>query len=337
MSEQEDLFRQRKREAARRYRETHPGRANEASKQWAKTHPDKNREKAVQWRKKNPQGAKEASARWRNAHPAERKERAAKWARENPEKKKEINARWVEKNLTQVKATKRARHLKRFYNLTQQEYDVKLIAQKGLCAICRVPCEKLLGVDHDHATKKARGLLCDLCNRGLGMFKESPQVLRRALNYLAAWNHEERAEWPRVMLDIATAAASRSRDSSTQVGAVVCSEGWRILSTGYNGPPAGSPNSLPMAGPEKHNWVIHAEINAISQAVATLGNNDLTGCRLFSTHRPCGNCLRLASHHGIKELSYGLDELSEEQTAVAQSVALTLGLRVTPEGEVPLT
>jgi hypothetical protein len=42
-----------------------------------------------------------------------------------------------------------------------------------------------LCVDHDHTTGKLRGLLCNRCNRCLGLFKESPVVLRTALCYLS--------------------------------------------------------------------------------------------------------------------------------------------------------
>lgn len=50
--------------------------------------------------------------------------------------------------------------------LTVVEYDKKLKAQDGKCAICRKPPKlKRLCVDHNHKTKKVRGLLCTYCNR----------------------------------------------------------------------------------------------------------------------------------------------------------------------------
>jgi len=63
---------------------------------------------------------------------------------------------------------RRATALAGRYGLTIGEYDALLKRQKGRCAICRRPPKKRrLYVDHDHATKKIRGLLCASCNSSL--------------------------------------------------------------------------------------------------------------------------------------------------------------------------
>jgi hypothetical protein len=54
--------------------------------------------------------------------------------------------------------------------------------QEGLCAICRKkPAEQ---VDHEHATRIVRGVLCDGCNGGLGAFREREDLLLQAIEYL---------------------------------------------------------------------------------------------------------------------------------------------------------
>lgn len=57
--------------------------------------------------------------------------------------------------------------------------------QQGCCACCRrnFDGQKII-VDHDHETGKIRGLLCDQCNRGIGLLQESILVLNNAANYL---------------------------------------------------------------------------------------------------------------------------------------------------------
>jgi hypothetical protein len=63
-----------------------------------------------------------------------------------------------------------------------------LAAQGGGCAICgRAPSTKIsLHIDHDHETGRIRGLLCFVCNNGLGQFQEDPAVLRKAAAYVEA-------------------------------------------------------------------------------------------------------------------------------------------------------
>jgi hypothetical protein len=80
----------------------------------------------------------------------------------------------------------RKQHLKR-YNLTPDEYQVLLVKQNGVCAICRRPPwgkRNVLMVDHDHETGKVRGLLCSTCNVGLGALHDDAELLRVAIAYL---------------------------------------------------------------------------------------------------------------------------------------------------------
>lgn len=78
--------------------------------------------------------------------------------------------------------------LQRNYGITLEQYDSMLIAQGGHCAICPATEPggrfKYFCVDHNHTTSKVRGLLCNNCNRAIGLLKDSPVLLRAAAIYL---------------------------------------------------------------------------------------------------------------------------------------------------------
>lgn len=76
----------------------------------------------------------------------------------------------------------RRRHL---FGLTPEDVKALIAAQDGCCAICRTPLpfEKFC-VDHCHTTGKIRGMLCNGCNVGLGMFRDRPELLSKAISYL---------------------------------------------------------------------------------------------------------------------------------------------------------
>lgn len=90
------------------------------------------------------------------------------------------------------RADRNARYL-RTYGITADHYDLLHEKQQGVCAICGLPETamqgdrvKLLAVDHCHDTGEVRGLLCVDCNRGVGIFGDSPVRLRAAAAYLEA-------------------------------------------------------------------------------------------------------------------------------------------------------
>lgn len=81
----------------------------------------------------------------------------------------------------------RNRWVFRKYGLTGEQYDQMLADQGQRCALCHDENNgRTWHVDHCHASNRVRGLLCDLCNRGLGHFRDDPAVLRRAAEYLEA-------------------------------------------------------------------------------------------------------------------------------------------------------
>lgn len=68
------------------------------------------------------------------------------------------------------------------YNLTQEQYDFLLVTQEHMCSICK-NVEPTV-IDHNHQTGEVRGLLCNACNTGIGLLKDDPLVLDRAIHYL---------------------------------------------------------------------------------------------------------------------------------------------------------
>jgi|SRR3972149_3232746 len=80
----------------------------------------------------------------------------------------------------------RRRSLKKNYGLTVEEYDLLLVKQDNVCAICRKVCRthSFLSIDHCHTTGKIRGLLCNDCNRGIGLLKDNVENIKRSLEYL---------------------------------------------------------------------------------------------------------------------------------------------------------
>lgn len=90
----------------------------------------------------------------------------------------------------------REHSLKKSFGLTLRDYEDMLIAQRGCCAICnrrermkRKGKDVALAVDHCHATGDIRGLLCTMCNKGLGQFEDNIESLQNAIAYLA--KHKE--------------------------------------------------------------------------------------------------------------------------------------------------
>lgn len=77
-------------------------------------------------------------------------------------------------------------HLKTTYGITLDEYNEMLTAQNGVCAICEEEQQgsRPLFVDHCHASTRVRGLLCHSCNLGLGAFRDRPELLDAAKEYL---------------------------------------------------------------------------------------------------------------------------------------------------------
>jgi len=68
-----------------------------------------------------------------------------------------------------------------------KHFDILYQNQQGCCNICRRHQSELktaLCVDHDHKTNLVRGLLCQACNKGIGLFNDDTNLCARAADYL---------------------------------------------------------------------------------------------------------------------------------------------------------
>jgi hypothetical protein len=97
------------------------------------------------------------------------RERRNRWSKENPE----YMYNW---------------HLQKTYGLSLEDYNKRKEEQQNCCAICKVEIFSRLFVDHCHKSGKVRKLLCSQCNSGLGMFKDNPELLVAAADYIKEHN-----------------------------------------------------------------------------------------------------------------------------------------------------
>lgn len=113
---------------------------------------------------------READRRYRDRDPERAREKGRRWKAAHPDKVRE--------------ATRLAKY--RRYGLTEFSFHSLLSSQGYRCAICIEPFDGVTvpHIDHNHATGRVRGLLCNHCNTAIGKFRDSPERLMAAINYL---------------------------------------------------------------------------------------------------------------------------------------------------------
>ncbi|RME80683.1 MAG: dCMP deaminase [Caldilineae bacterium] len=116
-----------------------------------------------------------------------------------------------------------------------------------------------------------------------------------------------RPSWDEYFMSIAVQVAKRSTCDRAHVGAVIVRDR-RILTTGYNGSPAG----LPHCDDVGHLLVdghcvrtLHAEQNAIIQAAYL--DVSVQGGTIYVTHQPCLTCAKMIINAGIRRVVYAGD------------------------------
>ena len=119
-----------------------------------------------------------------------------------------------------------------------------------------------------------------------------------------------RPSWDDYFMQITHLVASRATCLRRKVGAILVRDK-RILTTGYNGPPAGLPHcdelggclreKMQVASGERHELsrAVHAEQNAIIQAA--VHGFSIKGATLYATNQPCSLCTKMLVNAGVRE------------------------------------
>lgn len=141
---------------------------------------EKERDRQKRYRQRHPEKNAENSRRSRERHPETR----AKYCEENKDRVREAVNNWYlahrEERLLYYRAYGKG--------ITVNEVRHLLLVQKE-CEVCGFKFKDESKVtkghiDHDHDTGEVRGILCNRCNRAIGMFSDDSDVMRKAADYL---------------------------------------------------------------------------------------------------------------------------------------------------------
>lgn len=163
----------------------------EKRKQYLKEYEIKNVDKIRLRRKEYRLKNKEKLLEWRRNHELVNKERISKQKRDYQQRtqyhKSPARKAYALNHKDEMYLNSFKHSLRKFYNITIEEYYNMFDRQNGRCAICGIhqnDCYRKFSVDHDHGTKKVRGLLRHDCNLGIGQLKENVDILYNAIFYL---------------------------------------------------------------------------------------------------------------------------------------------------------
>ena len=129
---------------------------------------------------------------------------------------------------------------------------------------------------------------------------------------------ENTISWDECFMRMAHVIAQRSKDPSSQVGAVIADQNNVVLGLGYNGFPRGiDSNEFPWEreggyADTKYAYICHAEENAIYNA-----SGKVTGSKIYSTLFPCNECAKAIIQNGVTEVIYENDKYHDTETCVA--------------------
>lgn len=132
--------------------------------------------------------------------------------------------------------------------------------------------------------------------------------------------------WNQYFINIAEVVATRSKDPNTQVGCLIINQNNHIVGTGYNGMIQGIEETETLwQRPIKHDYVVHAEANAITHCLVPLKGN-----KLYCTLYPCKNCAKLIATAGLKSVFYKHHSLNGNDylDTISQEIFAKAGIEV---------
>ncbi|KAF4750553.1 hypothetical protein FOZ63_000751 [Perkinsus olseni] len=141
---------------------------------------------------------------------------------------------------------------------------------------------------------------------------------------------EDNLGWAEYFMALAHVTAMRSKDPSTQVGAVIVNPDNKVVGIGYNGFPSmgeidndallnwGKKGDKPIDS--KYWFVCHAEMNAIMNK----NQHDIRDCAIYTTLFPCHECAKLILQAGITHVYYASDSHHDTDSARASRRMLRL-------------
>lgn len=162
---------------------------------------------------------------------------------------------------------------------------------------------------------------------GLSKVKKTKKTLKKT-----AAVQDNRPSWDEYFMEIAHTVATRSTCLRRKVGAVIVKEK-RILTTGYNGSPAGTRHCLEIGclreqlripSGERHELCrgLHAEQNALLQAA--IHGVSVKDSVIYATSQPCSLCAKMLINAGIKRIVYEGDYPDELALALLDEVGMSL-------------
>jgi dCMP deaminase len=126
-------------------------------------------------------------------------------------------------------------------------------------------------------------------------------------------------DWDEYFMKQAELVASKSKDTSTKVGAVLTRHN-NGFSTGYNGFPRGVNDNIPERHerPAKYDWTVHSELNCLLNA----GREGFStyGTTMYVTLHPCKECAKAIVQAGVKRVVYLSDDNPRFDFALAKII-----------------